>query len=92
MTALADNSSEQLVRFSRRSMAAVLLIVTGTGAMALAMTLWPEGPASRFMETAGWVYPIAIVLLGAALRATRACSLATITVPESGAADLPGIP
>jgi hypothetical protein len=70
MTALADNSSEQLVRFSRRSMAAVLVIVAGTGAMALAMTLWPEGPASRFMETAGWVYPIAIVLLGAALRAT----------------------
>ena len=70
MTAITDNSSELLVRFSRRSLAAMLVIVPGFGAIALAMTLWPEGPASRFMETAGWVYPIAIVLLGAALRAT----------------------
>jgi hypothetical protein len=38
--------------------------------MALAMTLWPEGAASRFMAQAAWVYPIAIVFLGAALRAT----------------------
>ncbi len=68
MTALAD--SELLVRFSRRSMAAMLVIVPGLGAMALAMTLWPEGAASRFMAQAAWVYPIAIVLLGAALRAT----------------------
>ena len=70
MTALADNSSEQLVRFSRRSMAALLVIVPGLGAMALAMTLWPEGLASRLMAQAAWVYPIAIVFLGAALRAT----------------------
>jgi len=70
MTALADNSSELLVRFSRRSMAAMLVIVPGLGAMALAMTLWPEGAASRFMAQAAWVYPIAIVFLGAALRAT----------------------
>ena len=70
MTALADNSSELLVRFSRRSMAALLVIVPGLGAMALAMTLWPEGAASRFMAQAAWVYPIAIVFLAAALRAT----------------------
>ena len=70
MTALADNSSELLVRFSRRSMAALLVIVPGFGVMALAMTLWPEGPASRLMAQAAWVYPIAIVFLGAALRAT----------------------
>ena len=70
MTALADNSSELLVRFSRRSMAALLVIVPGFGAMALAMTLWPEGAPSRFMAQAAWVYPIAIVFLGAALRAT----------------------
>ncbi|HVQ54496.1 MAG TPA: hypothetical protein VMT25_04915 [Thermoanaerobaculia bacterium] len=70
MTALADNSSELLVRFSRRSMAAMLIIVPGFGAMALAMTLWPDGAASRFTAQAGWVYPIAIVLLAAFLRAT----------------------
>lgn len=70
MTALADDSSENLVRFSRRSLAAMLVIVPGLGVMALAMTLWPEGAASRFMATAGWVYPIAIVFLAAALRAT----------------------
>lgn len=70
MTAVADNSSEHLVRFSRRSMAAMLVIISGLGAMALGTTLWPEGPASRLMAQAAWVYPIAIVLLGAALRAT----------------------
>ena len=70
MTALADNTSELLVRFSRRSMAAVLVIVAGLGAMALAMTLWPDAAASRFMAQAGWVYPIAIVVLGVFLRAT----------------------
>ena len=70
MTALTDNSSELLVRFSRRSLAAMLVIVPGLGAMALAMTLWPEGAASRFMAQASWLFPIAVVLLGAALRAT----------------------
>lgn len=70
MTALAHESSQALVRFSRRSMAAMLVIVPGFGAIALAMTLWPEGAASRLMAQAAWVYPIAVVLLGAALRAT----------------------
>jgi FtsH-binding integral membrane protein len=70
MTELTDNSSESLVRFSRRSMGTMLVIALVFGATALAMTLWPEGAASRFMAQASWVVPIAIVILVVALRAT----------------------
>lgn len=70
MTPPIHSSSETLVRFSRRSMAAMLVIVPSFGAMALAMTLWPEGAASGFMAHSAWVVPIAIVILAAALRGT----------------------
>jgi hypothetical protein len=70
MTEPIHNSSETLVRFSRRSMAAMLVIVPALGATALAMTLWPEGAASRFMAQSAWVVPVAIVVLAAALRGT----------------------
>ena len=70
MTEPIDNSSESLVRFSRRGMGTMLVIVLVFGATALAMTLWPEGAASRFMARAAWVFPIAIVVIGVALRAT----------------------
>lgn len=70
MTPPIHSSSENLVRFSRRSMAAMLVIVPALGAMALSMTLWPEGAASGFMAHSAWVVPIAIVILAAALRAT----------------------
>src|SRR5450759_136864 len=59
MTEPTDDPSESLVRFSRRSMSTTL-----------AMTLWAEGAASRFMAQAAWVVPIAIVILASALRAT----------------------
>jgi hypothetical protein len=70
MTEPIDNSSESLVRFSRRSMGTMLVIVLVLGATALAMTLWPEGAASRFMARSAWVVPVAIVILAAALRGT----------------------
>src|SRR5664279_241977 len=70
MTPPIHSSSETLVRFSRRSMAAMLVIVPAFGAMALAMTLWPEGAAWGFMAHSAWVVPIAIVILAAALRGT----------------------
>jgi len=70
MTEPTDNPSESLVRFSRLSMSTMLVIVLILGATTLAMTLWAEGAASRFMAHASWVFPVAIVLLGVALRAT----------------------
>jgi len=70
MTEPTDNPSESLVRFSRRSMNTMLVIVLVLGATTLAMTLWAEGAASRFMSQAAWVVPVAIVILAAALRAT----------------------
>ena len=65
-----DNPVESLVRFSRRSLASMLVFVLVLGATALAMTLWPEGAASRFMARASWIVPVAIVILAAALRGT----------------------
>lgn len=70
MTEPADNPSESLVRFSRRSMGTLLGIVLVLGATTLAMTLWTEGAAARFMAHASSVVPVAIVLLAVALRAT----------------------
>ena len=48
----------------------MLAIVLVFGALTLAMTIWPEGAASRFMAQAAWVVPIAIVILVVALRST----------------------
>ena len=70
MTEPTDNSSESLVRFSRLSMSTLLVIVLVLGATTLAMTLWAESAASRFMAQASWVFPVATVILGIALRAT----------------------
>lgn len=70
MTEPSDNPSESLVLFSRRSMSTLLGIVLVLGAAALAMTLWADGAAPRFMAQGSWVVPVAIVLLGVALRAT----------------------
>lgn len=70
MTDPSDYPSESFVRFSRRSMGMLLAIVLFLGATTLAMTLWAEGAVSRFMARASWVVPLAIVILGLALRAT----------------------
>ncbi len=68
MTQTSDDASEQLVRFSRRSMGTLLVIVLAFGAVTLAMTLWPEGATSRFMARASVYIPVAIAILFAAWR------------------------
>ena len=70
MTESVDSTSEILVRFSRRGMKTLLGIVLVLGVTTLGMTLWPEGTASRFMARASYLVPLAIVLVGLALRAT----------------------
>ncbi len=70
MSRPADHSHENLARFSRRSMGAMLAIVLILGALTLAITLWPEGAASRLVARASWAIPILIVLVVAALRTT----------------------
>jgi hypothetical protein len=69
-TVAVDSPSESLVRFTRRSMTALLGVVLFLGATTLAMTLWPDGLASAFMARASVVLPIAIVILVVSLRAT----------------------
>ena len=70
MTEPIDNSSESLVRFSRRSMSTLLVIVLVLGATTLAMTFWPDAAASRWVEHAPWLFPVGTVVLFAALRFT----------------------
>jgi hypothetical protein len=66
----AESTPEVLVRFSRRSMKTLLGIVLVLGLTALDMTLRPGGTASRFMARASYLVPLAIVIVGFALRAT----------------------
>ena len=66
----SDNTFEHLVRSSRLAMSTILVIVLVLGAGMLAMTFWPDGAAERFMAHASYLVPIAIVILGAALRGT----------------------
>jgi hypothetical protein len=70
MTDPTDNPSESLVRFSRRSMGALLVMVLFIGLGTLAMTLWPDAAASRRVEHAPWLFPVGTVVLFTALRLT----------------------
>jgi len=70
MTEPTDNPSESFVRFSRRSMSTLLVMVLILGMVTLAMTFWPDATASRWVEHAPWLFPVGTVVLFAALRFT----------------------
>ena len=54
-----QDRSELHLRFSRRMMAVLLLIIVAFGAIGLAMTLRPDGAFSQALERAPWFFPIA---------------------------------
>jgi hypothetical protein len=70
MTDPTDSPSEGFVRFSRRSMSTLLVMVLILGMATLAMTFWPDAAASRWVEHAPWLFPVGTVVLFAALRFT----------------------
>ena len=63
-----ENASELLVRMSRRGMFAMLAMILVLGATLLGQTLWPEAPASRWVEKSSWIFGLATVLLFVVLR------------------------
>ena len=67
-TQSTETSSELLVRMSRRGMFAMLVMVLVLGGTLLGQTLWPEAPASRWVERSSWVFGLATVLLFLVLR------------------------
>jgi hypothetical protein len=67
MTAPVPSRSELYLRFTRRSMLVVLLLVLFLGLMTLAVALWPDGVVSRSLGHASWVFPIGIILAVTAL-------------------------
>ncbi|HVR40812.1 MAG TPA: hypothetical protein VMU84_17100 [Thermoanaerobaculia bacterium] len=69
MTSTPD-STEMFLRFSRRSMFAMLVVVAVLGATAIALVLSPAGAVSRSVGRIGWMIPIAIVILVTATQGT----------------------
>ena len=57
-----QDRSELHLRFSRRMMAVLLLIIVAFGAIGLAMTLRPDGAFSQALERAPWFFPIATII------------------------------
>ena len=66
-----QSRSELFLRFTRRSMLIVLLLILSLGLMSLAMALRPEAEISRFFERASWVIPIGIVIAVVALQTSQ---------------------
>lgn len=71
MTEPVPSRSDLFLRFTRRSMLVVLLLILSLGLMGLAMALWPDGAVSRFLEHASWAIPIGIVLAAVALQTSQ---------------------
>ncbi len=61
MSALIESRSENYLRFSRRSMGALLAEVLVIGTLCMVMTLWP-GSGQYWMVQAGWLLPVAITI------------------------------
>jgi hypothetical protein len=68
MTEPTEDRSELYLRFSRRGMAALLMLILVLGATALAMALRPDGAFAQTLEKAPWFFPIAIIIGVAALQ------------------------
>lgn len=65
-----EHPVEVLQRFSRRSMIALLFIVSVLGGTALALILSPEGAVGRSAARGMWLIPVAIVIVVAALQSS----------------------
>jgi hypothetical protein len=65
-----EDRSELYLRFSRRSMAFLLIVIVALGAAALVMALQPDGAFSRTLEKTSWFFPIATIIGVGALQTT----------------------
>jgi hypothetical protein len=58
----AQDRSELYLRFSRRGMAVLLILIVLLGVTALAMALRPDGAFAQALEKAPWFFPIAAII------------------------------
>lgn len=82
MTDPTTDRSEILLRYSRRSMFVTLVFILAMGSLAIALAISPDGAASRFLGSAPWLIPIAIVLVVGAMQATLQGNRWTPQSPE----------
>ena len=62
MTESTEDRSELYLRFSRRGMAFLLILIVALGAAGLAMALFPDSAFSQASEKASWFFPIATII------------------------------
>src|SRR5215210_7968815 len=68
-TEITNNDPETLLRFHRRTMIALLLMITAAGAFLTASTLWPEAGVLRWIERAPFFFPM-VIIIGIAVQQT----------------------
>ncbi|HEX3158234.1 MAG TPA: hypothetical protein VHQ45_06930 [Gemmatimonadaceae bacterium] len=85
MTGSIDSRSERYLRFSHRSMVAVLVLMVMIGTVALVVALRPDGVISQWLPRVSVLVPVAIVLIAGALRATLGGDRWTPDAPEARA-------
>src|SRR5438045_4162741 len=63
-----EDRSELYLRFSRRGMAVLLIMIITLSAAALAMALRPGGAFSQALQKAPWFFPIATIIAAGVLQ------------------------
>jgi hypothetical protein len=62
VTQPTEDRSELYLRFSRRGMMLLLIVIVALGAVALAMALRPDSAIAQALERAPWFFPLATII------------------------------
>jgi hypothetical protein len=73
---------ETLLRFHRRSMIFLLLMITALGAFLTASALWPEAGLLRWVERAPFFFPMMIIIAVAAQQTSMRRHRIALDTPE----------
>ncbi len=63
------HDAELFLRFHRRSMITILVLVVAAGAFMVASALWPDAAPLRWVERAPWFFPL-FIITGVAVQQT----------------------
>ena len=69
MTESTPSKTDLYLRFTRRGLVGVLLMILGLGGLFLAAVLQPHGALAENMQRYSWLIPIGIIILAAAILA-----------------------
>jgi hypothetical protein len=65
---VTETTSDLYLRFTRRALATVLIVILTLGLACLTMALAPDGRFSAAMQRSSWLIPFAIVMAAVALQ------------------------